>query len=235
MVGDAPGWRPSPGGVPRLDHPHAEQRQEEAVEEDREPVPDAASRTGSPRPGRARAPRRRGRAAASRRATQDAVHAPSLASGDGVELEPVVDEAVAEPAGDLGLQRLDLLGPELDHVAGLEVDQVVVVLARGLLVARAPAAELEPLDDALGLEELHGPVDGRERDRGRRPRPRGGAVRRRPDGRPPRRGSRAMTRRWPVMRRPLSRQARSIAAGRRRGAAFGVCVPPRSRLRCGSL
>ena len=81
-----------------------------------------------------------------------------------VELEPVIDDPVAEPAGDLGLQRLDLLGAELDDVAGLEVDEVVVVLAGRLLVAGAAVAEIEPLDDALGLEELHGAVDRRERD-----------------------------------------------------------------------
>ena len=39
-----------------------------------------------------------------------------------------------------------------------------MVLARRLLVARAPVAEIEPLDDALGLEQLHGAIDGRERD-----------------------------------------------------------------------
>ena len=52
-----------------------------------------------------------------------------------VELEPVIDDPVAEPLRDLGLQRLDLLGAELDDAAGREIDQVVVVLARRALVA----------------------------------------------------------------------------------------------------
>ena len=45
----------------------------------------------------------------------------------GVELEPVVDQSVAELARDLGLQALDLLGAEFDHLAGAQVDQVVVM------------------------------------------------------------------------------------------------------------
>jgi hypothetical protein len=66
-----------------------------------------------------------------------------LVERHGVEFEAMIDQAIAEAAGDLGLQRLDLLGAELDHLAGGEVDEVVVMVAGGALVARAPAAELE--------------------------------------------------------------------------------------------
>ena len=48
--------------------------------------------------------------------------------------------------------------------AGREIDEVVVVLARRLLVAGPAVPELETLDDAFGLEELDGAVDGRQRD-----------------------------------------------------------------------
>ena len=82
----------------------------------------------------------------------------------GVELEPVVDQPVAELARDLGLQALDLLGLELDHFAGAQVDQMVVVRVGDLLVARAAVAEIVPLDDAGILEQLDGAVDGRDRD-----------------------------------------------------------------------
>src|SRR5262245_17353665 len=61
---------------------------------------------------------------------------------DGVELEPVIDQAVAEPARDLGLQPLDLLRLELDHLAGAQVDQMIVVAVGHLLVARPPVAEI---------------------------------------------------------------------------------------------
>src|SRR3954447_5663238 len=41
---------------------------------------------------------------------------------------------------------------------------MVVVFPRRLFVARAPVAEIEPLQNALGLEQLHRAIDGRERD-----------------------------------------------------------------------
>ena len=44
-----------------------------------------------------------------------------------VKFKAVVDQLVAELARDLGLQFLDLLGGELDHLSGAQVDQVVVV------------------------------------------------------------------------------------------------------------
>src|SRR4051794_41057574 len=42
---------------------------------------------------------------------------------DGVELQPVIDQAIAELAGDLGLQSLDFLRLEFDHLAGPQIDQ----------------------------------------------------------------------------------------------------------------
>src|SRR5262245_14845874 len=83
---------------------------------------------------------------------------------DRIELEPVLDEPVAEPARDLGLQALDLLRLKLDHLAGARVDQVVVMGFRNLLVARAALAEIMALDDAGILEQLYGAVDGGNRD-----------------------------------------------------------------------
>ncbi len=54
---------------------------------------------------------------------------------DCVELEPVIDQAIAELARDLSLQPLDFLGLELDHLAGAQVDQMIVMRFRHLLVA----------------------------------------------------------------------------------------------------
>src|SRR5215207_1364950 len=76
----------------------------------------------------------------------------------------MADEFVAEPSRDLGLQPLNLLRAELDHLACLQVDQVVVVLGRGGLVAGAAVAECVPLEDARFLKPLHRPVDRCERD-----------------------------------------------------------------------
>ena len=62
----------------------------------------------------------------------------------GVKLEPVIDQFVAELARDLGLQALDFLGAEFDHLAGAQIDQMVVMgfggwfrSARGLRGNRA--------------------------------------------------------------------------------------------------
>lgn len=50
-----------------------------------------------------------------------------------VKLEPVVDDVIAEFARDLVLELLDPVRLELDHVAGLDVDEMVVMVAAGLL------------------------------------------------------------------------------------------------------
>src|SRR6266550_8829259 len=62
-----------------------------------------------------------------------------------IKLQPVVDQPVAELAGDFGLQALDLLGLELDHLAGAQVDQVVVMGVGHLLVAGTAVAKIVAL------------------------------------------------------------------------------------------
>ena len=85
---------------------------------------------------------------------------------DAVKLHPVIDEAEAEPLGDPLLQLLELLVDELDHLAGLDVDQMVVMgFGRGF-VAGAAVAEIVALEDARFLEQANGAVDGGDRDAG---------------------------------------------------------------------
>src|SRR5690348_3935461 len=67
---------------------------------------------------------------------------------DAVELHAMVDEAEAEPLGDALLKRLKFVIDEFDHLAGLDVDQMVVVSFRGGLVTRAPVAELMAFEDS---------------------------------------------------------------------------------------
>ena len=102
--------------------------------------------------------------------------------GDAVKLHAVVDEAEAELLGDPLLQRLELLVDELDDVAGLDVDQMVVVGLRRRFVARAAVAEIVALEDARFLEQADGAVDGGDRDVRDRSRRRGRAASRRRDG-----------------------------------------------------
>ena len=72
-------------------------------------------------------------------------------------------DVVAELAGDLVLQLLDAIGLELDHVAGLDVDEVVVMLAAGVFETRRPALEGVAMDRTEPLQKLHRAVDRRQR------------------------------------------------------------------------
>ena len=58
-----------------------------------------------------------------------------------VKLEAVVHDLVAEACGDLLLQRLDARAGELDDLAGVEVDQVVVVGAGASSKRAGPPAK----------------------------------------------------------------------------------------------
>jgi len=72
------------------------------------------------------------------------------------------DEFVAEALRDLLLQPFDLGTGELNHLAGLEVDEVIVVLARCPLIAGASILKRMALKDPLGLKAFHGAIDGGE-------------------------------------------------------------------------
>jgi len=88
----------------------------------------------------------------------------SVLEGEAEQFEPVPGQAKAELLGDALLQALDVLVLELDDLAGLHIDQVVVVIVARGLVARAAVAEIVALDDPGVLQEAHGPVNGRKRD-----------------------------------------------------------------------
>ena len=79
-------------------------------------------------------------------------------------VETVIDKLVAQLPRDRFLQLLDLFIDEFHHLAGLQVDQVIVVLVPDFLVARATVAEVVPLDDAGFLEQAHGAVDRCQRN-----------------------------------------------------------------------
>ena len=69
------------------------------------------------------------------------------------QLQPVADQPEAEFPRHPLLQLLDLLVAELDHRSGLDVDQVVVVLARGCLVALRAGAEIVAGENSFALEQ----------------------------------------------------------------------------------
>src|SRR4051812_3761116 len=55
--------------------------------------------------------------------------------GDAVKLHAMVDESEAELLGDTLLEQLKLVVDELDHIAGFDIDQMVVVCFRRRLIA----------------------------------------------------------------------------------------------------
>jgi hypothetical protein len=64
-----------------------------------------------------------------------------------VELEPMIDQPVAQAPRHLGLQSFDIFRLELDHLAGAQIDEVVVMAVGDLLVPRATVAGIMALDD----------------------------------------------------------------------------------------
>ena len=47
--------------------------------------------------------------------------------GDAVKLHPMVDEAVTQPLGDAFLKHFEFVVDELDYLARLDVDQMIVM------------------------------------------------------------------------------------------------------------
>ena len=82
----------------------------------------------------------------------------------GVEFQPMVDQPITEPSGDLLLQPLNLGTPELDDGAGFQVNQVIMMRLRRSLVPGMAIAEFMPLNNALRFEAPDRPINSGERD-----------------------------------------------------------------------
>ena len=83
-----------------------------------------------------------------------------------IEFHAVIDEAIAELFGDPPLEHLELLVDEFDDLAGLDVDQMVVMRFLRGFVTRATVAEFMTLENSGVLEQAHGAVDRGDRDLG---------------------------------------------------------------------
>src|SRR3569623_3363856 len=81
-----------------------------------------------------------------------------------VKLHTVVDETDAALLGDRLLQLLQFGVDKLDHLAGLDVDQMIVMRFRRGLVARAAIAEIVAVEDAGLLEQPDGAIDRGDRN-----------------------------------------------------------------------
>ena len=64
----------------------------------------------------------------------------------------MIDETESELLGDLALKLLELFIDEFDDIAGLDVDQMIVVSGIRGLVAGTPVAEIMPFEDPRLLE-----------------------------------------------------------------------------------
>src|SRR5262249_16128202 len=79
------------------------------------------------------------------------------------QLQTVADQGEAQLARDPLLQALDFLIAKFNDLAGFNVDQVIVVLAGGLLIAAPAGTKIVPLKDAFGGKQLERAVHGRQR------------------------------------------------------------------------
>ena len=73
-------------------------------------------------------------------------------------------QPVTEFLRDLFLQLFDFLALELDHGAGFDIDQMIMVLFRRLFITRPTVAEIVPLQDARLFEQPDGAIDSGDRD-----------------------------------------------------------------------
>src|SRR3546814_3984456 len=73
-------------------------------------------------------------------------------------------EAIAEPFGDHFLQRFEFGIDEFDHLARLDINQMVVMRLRRRFIARAAVAEIVAVEDARLFEQAAGAIDGGDGD-----------------------------------------------------------------------
>ena len=76
----------------------------------------------------------------------------------------MIDQAIAELAGDHVLDGLDFLVAEFDDRAGADIDQVIVMFVRDQFEPGAAILEIMLGDQPRFLEQIDGAVDGRQRD-----------------------------------------------------------------------
>ena len=78
----------------------------------------------------------------------------------------MVDEPIAELLGDPPRERLELFVDKFDDLAGLDVDQMVVMRVRRGFITRSAIAKLVTLENSRLLEQADSAIDRRDRDFG---------------------------------------------------------------------
>lgn len=83
-----------------------------------------------------------------------------------VKLQPVALQLKSQPRGDAFLQGFDLGIDKFDHLAGGQIDQMVMMRTGTVFIACAAIAKFQLLKNAGFLKELHRAVDRRQRNPG---------------------------------------------------------------------
>ena len=73
-------------------------------------------------------------------------------------------DLVTKRTGNLFLQLFDLVRAEFHHIAGIHIDDVIVMRTACLLKARRPAIEGVTVNGAAFFEKLHRAINGRKRN-----------------------------------------------------------------------
>jgi hypothetical protein len=83
---------------------------------------------------------------------------------DAIEFHPVIDEAIAQLFGYLLLQSFKLWIDEFDDLAGLNVDEMIVMRLGSGFITRAAVSEIMPVENAGFFEQADRAVDRRNRN-----------------------------------------------------------------------
>lgn len=89
-----------------------------------------------------------------------------LAPASPVKFKPVMNDLVTQRLCDFVLELLNLVGVKLNDIAGIDINQMVVMISSCRLEARWAAFKGMAMDGADTFQQLHGAIDGGERNAG---------------------------------------------------------------------
>ncbi len=76
----------------------------------------------------------------------------------------MIDKPIAKFLGNRALQSFDFRVFELDDLAAVDIDEMIVMVIGYFLIARAAIAEIVPVKNVVFLKQADGAVDGRDTD-----------------------------------------------------------------------
>ena len=76
----------------------------------------------------------------------------------------MINEPKAQFFSDLALELFQLFIDKFDNLAGLDIDQMIMMLIGSRFVSRAPIAKIMALENAGLFEQADCPIDGGDRD-----------------------------------------------------------------------